>query len=74
MIGRIIPSSFVPAGEKANRIRRRWEMLMSGEVCAGINAPPSGRGNDTARWKVYPVVFLHGSGGGGNIFVTDFTG
>jgi hypothetical protein len=74
-IGRIIPSSFVPAGENVKRIRRRWKMVIKGDVWVGNSAPPSlGRGRDTAKWYVNPVLLGLGSGGGGNALVTDLTG
>ena len=74
-IGRIMPSSFVPAGENVKRMRRRWKMVINGDVWVGNSpAPSQGRGRDTARWYVNPVVFGLGSGGGGKTLVTDLTG
>jgi len=74
-MGRMMPSSLVSAGEKVKRIRRRWEMLMRGDVCVG-NRPAwlRGRGSDIARWNAYPLVFGFGSGGGGKCFVMGLTG
>jgi hypothetical protein len=34
-IGRLIPSCLVSAGENWNLIRRRWEMVINGDVCVG---------------------------------------
>lgn len=32
VIGRIMPSSLVSVGAKVKRMRRRWEMLINGEL------------------------------------------